>query len=506
MRNTINTVLLFFVFTTMFGQTKKIENIGKFYLRNSGEILTHEKNVNGYYFFYSLDKLKKNQREYGIQILDNNLNEVAYKKYIAHKSTILLDSKFNNDALMFAFLNLKEKQMNLVMYDNKAVQISKKTIALSKKELQWLGIMNTEDNASVIYPVPSKGFLYNKIQFNKKLGYSLKFYPSNGKRGWNFNSPPNSKEILFITPIEVNEKYIVLLEMAKPGMLSSKITMKIKILNAATGKLIIEKSQDPKMPKLITNAFLTEDENLVLLGEYFNEDDQIMKAKSLGLFTEIINIDGETITENLSSWEENINSKLASMDDEHKYYVYFHDIIQTKNGNFYALGEKYKRSASASGIAMAVLSKGGSTTTQLTITDVLIFEFDSNFKLKDINVFEKGTSSLPSLTDFGSPQLNAHALATIGAFDYEYTQIDKKNDRFYACFIDYERLKGEKNKNAFKTIIYDDGEFSEDKIYLKNEKNISIRVLPAKTGHVLLLEYNKKEKTMDLHLEKLNIK
>lgn len=506
MRNTINTLILFFVFTTIYGQTKNMENIGKFYLRNSGEILSHENNVNGYYFFYSLDKLKKNQREYGIKILDNNLNEVAYKKYVAHKSTILLDSKFNNDALMFAFLNIKEKKINLVMYDEKAVQISKKTIELSKKEFQWLSIMNTEENSNVLFSVPNKGFLYNKIQYNKKVGYSLKFYPSNGKRGWSYNSPPNSKEFLFITPIEVNEKYIVLLEMSKPGMLSKKITIKTKILNSDTGKLILEKAHDPKKPKLITNAFLTKDENLVILGEYFNENDKIFTSKSLGLFTEIININGETISENFSSWEDNLSSKLKSIDEKDNYYVYFHDIIQTKNGNFYAIGEKYKRTASAGGITRAVLSKGQNTTTQLTITDALIFEFDSDFKIKNINIFKKGTSRVPSLTDFGSPQLNAHALATLGAFDYEYTQIDKKNDRFYTCFIDYERLKGEKNKNAFKTIIYDEDEFSEDKIYLESGKGVSIRVLPAKIGHVLLLEYNKKEKSIKLHLEKLNIK
>jgi hypothetical protein len=60
--------------------------------------------------------------------------------------------------------------------------------------------------------------------------------------------------------------------------------------------------------------------------------------------------------------------------------------------------------------------------------------------------FNKGNSRVACLTDFGSPQLNANALKSQGAFDYIYTQIDKKNDRFYSCFIDYERLSGEKNK------------------------------------------------------------
>ncbi|WNH08248.1 DUF6770 family protein [Thalassobellus suaedae] len=54
--------------------------------------------------------------------------------------------------------------------------------------------------------------------------------------------------------------------------------------------------------------------------------------------------------------------------------------------------------------------------------------------------------------------------------------------------------------------MYDEGKLSEDKIYLqKDSGKIKFRVLPAKLGHIMLLEYNKKEKTLDLHLEKLNL-
>jgi hypothetical protein len=153
---------------------------------------------------------------------------------------------------------------------------------------------------------------------------------------------------------------------------------------------------------------------------------------------------------------------------------------------------------------MAALG-GGNSVTQLTITNSVVFKFSPDFKLLGIQEFEKGKSRAPSLTDFGSPQLNAHALKSYGAFDYEYTQVDKANDRFYACFIDYERIKGEKNKNAFKTIIYDEGKLTEDKIYLESDSK-DFRVLPAKIGNVLLLEYDKKLKSINLHLEKLNIK
>ncbi|HEU0137285.1 MAG TPA: DUF6770 family protein, partial [Flavobacterium sp.] len=264
-------------------------------------------------------------------------------------------------------------------------------------------------------------------------------------------------------------------------------------------------------PRMITNAFLNSDNTVVFMGEYFKEGDNILKDQSVGLFTEVLDFTGKTISENLVSWEKDVakmmNVKKGSSKIADKGYIYFHDVIKTGTNEYYAIGEYYKKTANGAGIAMAVLSRGASTNsmTQLTITDAVIFKFDSSFKLTGVQDFDKGTSRVPTLSDYGSPQLNAHAINGLGFFDYEYTQIDKKNDRFYACFIDYERLKGEKNKNAFKTIIYDDGQFTEDKIYLAAEGK-SFRVMPAKIGNVLIAEYDKKAKVIQLHFEKLNIK
>lgn len=67
-------------------------------------------------------------------------------------------------------------------------------------------------------------------------------------------------------------------------------------------------------------------------------------------------------------------------------------------------------------------------------------------------------------------------------------------------------MKGEKNKFAFTAVSLEDGEFAKDKIYLENStKNKSYRILPAKTGNITIIEYDKKEKTTSIRLEKLNL-
>jgi len=502
-----------------FSQTGKIDAVNDFYVRNSGAILDKNHDVDGYYFYYVLDKLKKGDREFAIKILDKNLNEVAVKSYVDNKNTFLMKSSFNNQAMMFAMANYKEKEITLLTFDKQAKQTATVKIPLESKEVQNLQLMQQTGDFNILFPADNKGFLFSKVADNKKLGYSLKYYPTDGGQAWEYNSPVDSKEILAINPIEVNDKVVVALEMARPNAMSRKITVRTKVIDINTGKLLFEKEYNKNSkPRLINNAFIGNNNNVVLMGEYFNEGDNIFDAKSMGLFTEIIDMSGKTLNENFTSWKTDV-AKLVKTEKgfiEDKGYVFFHNIVKTNSNEFYAIGEFYKRTASAAGIAgnvlafAAVAAGGGgqvstSGNTQLTITNSVVFKFNSDYKLVAIQEFEKGKSRAPSLTDFGSPQLNAHALKSYGAFDYEYTQLDKANDRFYSCFIDYERLKGEKNKNAFKTIIYDDGQLSEDKIYLATT-NTEYRVLPAKIGNVLLLEYNKKEKTINMHMEKLNIK
>ena len=510
MKNNFLLSLITLIAFSCYSQTGKINSVDNFILRNSGAILDKNKDVDGYYFYYIVDKLKKGDREFAIQILDKNLVEVAKKTYVDNKYTFLMKSSFNNQAMMFAMANFKEREINLLVFDKQANQKETIKIPLEKKEIQYLQLMQQSGDFNVLFPVENKGFILNKFEDNNKIGYSLNYYPTDGGKAWTYASPSESKEIFAINPIEVNDKIVVAVEASKPSLFSRKMTLKAKILDVNTGKLLFEREfTKAEKPRLINNAFIDKDNNVVLMGEYYKNGDDVLSDKSLGLFTEVVDINGKTIKESFTSWNEDV-AKLYKTEKgfiEDKGYVFFHNIVMTKSNEYYAIGEFYKRTASAAGIAGALLSggRGGNSVTQLTITNSVVFKFDSNFKLKEIKEFEKGKSRAPSLSDFGSPQLNAHALKSFGAFDYEYTQIDKANDRFYACFIDYERLKGEKNKNAFKTIIYDEGKLSEDKIYLESDSK-DFRVLPAKVGNVVLLEYDKKLKEISLHLEKLNIK
>lgn len=509
MKNTLTLLFACLFIISMNAQEKSLNEITSFKIKNSGALMDKNNDVDGYYFYYQVDKLKKGMREYAIKMLDNNLNDIATKSYVDNKNTVLGDSKFNNQALMFAMINLKEKQYKLVSFDRQGNQRKNVVIDVNKKEMKWLSYMVKAGSFNLLFPVDNKGFLFNYIRDNKKLGYGLKYVATDGGKSWDFNSPDEVKEILSINPIEVNEEVVVALQMSKKSMLSQTVKFKVLVIDINTGKLLFDKEFDrDNNPRLITNAFLTDNKEVVLLGEYFKKGDNVLKAESKGIFAQVNSLDGTVKSDSKVSWENKIDKMMPAGSDgkkKNRGYVYFHDVVRTQTGSYYCIGERYRKTVSGMGLAAAALG-GGNSITQLTITDAVIFKFDETFNLQDIKVFEKGKSRAPSITDFGSPQLNAHALKSFGAFDYQFTQLDTDRDRFYSTFIDYERLKGEKNKLAFKAIMYNDGNLSEDKIYLnKNKGRISYRVMPGKLGHVMLLEYNRKEKTLDIHLEKLNI-
>lgn len=494
-------------------QTKVLENLVNFKIRNAGAMMDQNNDVDGYYFFYEVDKINKKEREYAISLLDKNLNNVATKKIVEPKRSVLTSSAFNNQATAFFIFDSKNLTYKLIGYDTKANRLKEKVIALDPKmPMSQKAIYKGNLMADPLLPIDNLGFVINLPVFEKRFsGYELTFYPTNGGDEWTYKSENIEKHHHRAIPVATNDKYLVIIDAyhKKP----SKINYDTMVFDVNTGEKLFTIPFDLQSPKLITNSFISDTGNIVLLGQYYEPEAKIVKAESLGLFSEIYDSHGKLISENKMSWTDDIN-KLLPVKKGSKIknigYIYFHDIIKTQKGDYYAIGEQFKKTASAggivSGIALAALGGGvqASGYTQLTIDDSYIFKFDENFNLQGIDVFDKGKSRIQNLYDFGSPQLNAFQIKALGGFDYIYSQIDKANDRFYANFIDYDRMEGESSKPYFKTIIYDEGELSEDKIALKNRTK-NFRVLPGKLGYILLLEYDRKNKEASMHLEKLNI-
>ena len=189
-------------------------------------------------------------------------------------------------------------------------------------------------------------------------------------------------------------------------------------------------------------------------------------------------------------------------------HIFFHEVIKTDDGKFYAVGEEFKRQVDGGGIAKGFAPggmAGKSSYTKMVIRDLVFFEFGADHTLQDVKRFEKNQSdiSLGSLIAVAGPQSLGYYMQYEGYFDYEFTQRHADNSVFTVGYIDFEKKKGEKNAWVFGAISYADGEFTSDKIPLETEA-AEMWIAPGKPGYVVVCEYDKKEKTLDSRLEKIN--
>ena len=109
---------------------------------------------------------------------------------------------------------------------------------------------------------------------------------------------------------------------------------------------------------------------------------------------------------------------------------------------------------------------------------------------------------MQSGAEYSSPHTMAVMAKAWGFFDYDFTQTNKEHTRFSVCYSDYVRDKDFKGK-TFNSITYNEGKMTTDKIELTSKAKW-LRVFPAKTGSVMIMEYFKKEKRLEMRLEKLN--
>jgi len=247
-----------------------------------------------------------------------------------------------------------------------------------------------------------------------------------------------------------------------------------------------------------------------IYGEYFDVKDNIAKDKSIGFAFWGIDENGKILNEKYCAWGLDLGKFLdvnAKGKIEDFGYMYLHNMIQVSDGSIYAIGEGYKKVASALGILSRVASGGrsGISAVKIKVTDMVLIKFDRDFNVKDAKIYDKNSNNieLPGGMEFVSgPLIGKMIKYHFGGFDYSYTQTNKDNSSFTVCYSDYVRGKDYKG-GTFNSISYNDGKITTDKINTKSAATWS-SVLPAKQGQVLIIDYYKKEKKVDRHFEKLN--
>lgn len=507
-------LILFAVFHST-AQKLSIENVHKLTLRNS-DAIKEGSEVKGYYFFYVSDKIDKRTNEYTLQITDNNLVKLKDIKFQDSKHVTILESSFNGTDLIFLLYNDDERTFEYQVYGADGKKKHTYNRQLSKKEeryleTSYLAIEDDESNYKGLYPIDGKGFISNMpSREDKDYTFQVDFFSTEKKKQWTYIPTIGAKK--FIGDYLGYHNGVVYIEVLKfTGMMDGNPESTIVGLNLETGKQVFEKSTEQGKYKFYPASMsVMNDGKAVLFGEYFNPNGNIIKDKSLGFAFWGMDEKGVTLSEKYCSWDLEMG-KFLNVSSKGKIedfgFMYLHNIIQTSDGNIFAIGEGYKKVASALGIMSRIATGGrsGLSAVKVKVTDMLLIRFDKDFNVKDAKIYDKNsnTQELAAGMEFVSTPLIGKMLKyNFGEFDYAYSQTNKDNTSFTICYSDYVRGKDYKG-GTFNSISYNEGKVTTDKINTKSDATRS-SVMPGKQGQVLILDYYKKAKRLDAHFEKLN--
>jgi hypothetical protein len=478
--------------------------------------------VKGYYAFYALDKASGSEYLYNLAILDNKL-KVKYSIELKRPKKIrLMESSYNGGHFCFSFADFKKKTIEYLVLDNTGKQTGSYIIKCSKSEMSlYARYMQSDDDgySGGLTAIKGKGFIRYGYDKEKGIRIEIEMIDNMGKKVWTANSGVTSKKSYeSANPFYADENILITAIASREKVLSSKgIKNAIVFFNANDGK---EKFRLP----VVTDkyqisaggaAFDQDTKTYFVFGQYYGLEDNVFKDDSKGMYIQEIDQSGKIIRENYSTWAGDVNNLLLKKVNKDKYEnnmkVFIHKIVRTADGKTFAIGEQYRKAVSALGVASAVLSRGqgGASIMKIELYDMLVFEFDNAFKIKDVNVFEKEKTGVELPRGMGMVDANylGYMLKLYGWFDYEYTAVTADRKQFNSAYVNYDKhiKKSEGSKYVIGNISYTkDKKLVIDRINLKT-KPTAFWVLQAKPGYIAIFEYYKKEKKASIRLEKLNI-
>lgn len=482
--------------------------------------LIEQDEVKGYYAFYAIDKASKKQVVYNLAILDNNLKQTYSVEMTKSDKVILLESAYNGAGFCLAFIDLREKMIEYVLLDKTGKTVGTKSIKVSKSEAQMYQMALTAEESYYsggMLSVKNKGFLRVGYESESGLRIQLDLIDNSGKIKWTADSgePESEKSFESASGLYADDKTIIAAISTRGKKLSAKgMETDLVFLNTDSGKELFKIKQNGAKNQL---QFFGADYNensstFFVYGQYFATGDNLLKDDSKGLFIQEVGLDGKIKNESYTPWAGDINRIIVKkMKDKMKdnMKIFIHKVVRTSDGKMFAIGEQYRKAASALGIASMALSggKSGVAAVKIEMYNILAFEFDNNFKIKDVHVVEKEKSnvSLPQGMGMMDANVLGFAMATWGYFDYCFTTTTSDKKQFNCAYINFDRDKeagsdytiGSVACNKEQKIVFDKMKLTSDPTFF--------RVLPCKPGYIAIYEYFKKKKKAVLRLEKQNI-
>lgn len=515
-------VALLLAGTTAFSQTQTLEGFSSISGRSITPIINNNE-VKGYTLFYKGDKADRKNSNYGLSIFDENLKKVKEISLVKPKDNyMLVNNVFNDQALGFMFYNFKEKAFEIETYSNDLTKLGSKVITdvtrrdniLMQESLKLNQDGNTSFSASInILAVPGKGFVKNSINGQGK-GWKLEMFDNTVKTKWKIESG-DTKDYESIIPMEASEKYLLISLFKRSGAMSTKFESYLLLVDADNGKKLFELPVEGAGNEVLSITGMTiDDQNdeIVTVGDYYAKGSKPGVGKSLGFYTKRFGIDGKEKSKKFYSWAVDVKKAARNTVIDDSFNNFTHKITRMENGKTYIVVEQFKRNVSAMGVASmaaAIAFGGGGSAPSLlkgVVGNMLLFVVNPDLSLDEVLQFTKRKTNvtLQSGSELYGPGITGHFMKSYGDFDYQFFANSSNKKTFNAVYVNYDKEKGEKAKKVVGNIILGEKQMvTIDQIDMP-AKASSAFLYPAKPGHIMMVDYLKKEKQLGMKLVKIN--
>jgi hypothetical protein len=486
-------------------------------------VIYQKGDVKGYYFFYMLEKTSSNMANFLLTVVDENLNEINSVPITRPTSYNLLESAFNGSSFAFLFYDKKSKALDLTAY-NIALKEPKTVLikipSAKARNYYAAAALNNLTDQRLLVPVDGKGFLHYSLGGKKGTDFAIEYYDDNLRMAWSEVSQPGRSSAIAESASEAFQHWPYAGSVITRSQ-GKDLTYSLIVHNVSTGqrvyRTVLTTAKWDITPTDVRYDSVTQE--CQVFGEYYNARgvDLEMKSQSRGFCNLTLAKDG---SQGLLKWVSWLDmSKKAPVTEKGKVdgsntFILFHDFIRTADGQVFAIGEQYKKAVSGAGVGLAALSvlaaaAGGyyaqpsSGMTQMNVYNIVIMQFNASHDIEKVHIFEKNktTVQLPTGAMYVSPKSLTYMVKAAGGFDFQFSQVLPDKNTFACVFTDFEQRQ---SRGVMGTVAYTpEKTFAEDKIYI-NRRTANFTVWRAKPGYVLILEYLKKEKKLDMRLEKIN--
>ena len=503
-------MVVFFCVAGAKAQTKEFENVISVKLQNT-VVIKNNNTIVGYALFYKVDKMKK-AALYRLEILDENLKSIGSNEFEGSKELELTDARYESGHIMLAFddpkkvddyekyvqvFDLKGKQNGLVSYDPDRVKKGMfGAAAAAQMEDYYNGYQNVE----------GKGFICVYQSKAKVGGVDMQMVSTEGKLKWekNMSAEKGDRMDAYLTATTPNA--IIFFVSERDGMMAKDTKNFLVGLDPNNGKELFRKSMEMNELAWEPMLFKTEDDGTVkMISILTHEGDKFYSAKPIGFNISTLNDKTGEIKSDKNFMYDGDLSKILDMKNESKSedgYMKIHDLCLMPDGSKVVVGEFYRRTVSALGATMKVLSRNsGGSASQISIGDMFLMHIDKNNNPVSMDKIEKGVDRVPLPADGIPLGLIQRMLSLDGSFGYMYT--DELADPAKKTVLASGEFEGEKYGTAAITFDQNKG-YKVKRFDIDKEKGERVYLRRGKPGHILVMKYNSKQKKIALNLERVD--